>query len=358
MQTTGIFFDGETAVESPVTVSMAPEAIIFAGVDVSRHVWGFAELIAVDPPHRGQPLRLTVASRRAARLVLRDEAFIAALIGEAPALRGGFNPRRMAKPAAWIAGSLAALALAVYLVMQFAPQKLASALPESWRQRLGAQIEASLTDGARTCLTPGGQSAIAAMAARLAEANPDLPPVTIQVYDIPIMNAFAMPGGRIVITRELIEQAGTPEEVAGVLAHELGHVIHRHPEAQIIRAMGLQVVIGIATGGGDTLSSFAGLAAILRYSRGAEAEADEFALKTMAAARVDPLGLKRFFELVLKQEGEASTGAIGKIASAFSTHPGTEERIKSIQPLPPGQPPREIMDSAKWQALKNICQRS
>ncbi|MBC8037871.1 MAG: M48 family metallopeptidase, partial [Rhizobiales bacterium] len=316
MQTEGTFFDGETAANRAVTVRIENEGLAISGATVPWQGWRFHELAAIDPPHANRPFRLTNMRHPGMRLILTDPAFIAGLLDRAPQLRGGFNPRRAGKAALWIGGGLAALVLTTYLVLQFAPQKLAFLLPDDWRDKIGAQIENSLTGGAKLCDTASGRNALAAMAARLADGNPDMPPITVKVYNIPIMNAFAMPGGRIVITGELLRKAQAPEDVAGVLAHELGHVVNRHSEAQLIRATGLQLLIGIATGGGDTVSSLAGVATILRYSRQAEAEADGFALKALENAAIDPLGLKRFFELVLKEQGKAWTGAFGKIEGA------------------------------------------
>ena len=111
-------------------------------------------------------------------------------------------------------------------------------LPDAWSKRVGEQMEASLVQNAKVCQTPGGVKAIAAMLAKLAEGNPDMPPLRVRIYDIPIMNAFALPGGYIVLTRGLLREASEPGEVAGVLAHEIGHVAHHHPEAQMIRIAG------------------------------------------------------------------------------------------------------------------------
>ena len=356
MQANGVFFDGETALEHPVAVRLANGGLTISGATIAPQDWHFDAIAAVDPPHVDRPFRLTHVQRPGMRLILTDPAFIASLLAKAPQLRGGFNPRRAGKAAIWILGGLAALVLTAYLVLQFAPQKLAFMLPDPWRDKIGAQIETALTGGAKLCESPGGRRALSAVAARLSDGNPELPPISINVYAIPIMNAFAMPGGRIVITGELIRKAEAPEEVAGVLAHELGHVVHRHSEAQLVRATGLQIFIAIATGGGgDTISSLAGLATILRYTRQAEAEADAFALKALENAAIDPLGLKRFFELVLKEQGKRRTGTFGKIESAFATHPGTEERIKAIRPLPDGITPRPVLDNIQWQALKGIC---
>ena len=356
MRAEGRFFDGETALEHAVTVQLGDSSLAISGPTIAPQDWRFTALAAVDPLHVDRPFRLTSVQRPGMRLIVTDQAFIAALLDKTPHLRGGFNPRRAGKAAMWIVGGLAALALTAYLLLQFAPQKLAFLLPDAWRDKIGAQIEAALTGGAKLCQRQGGRAALSAMAARLSEGNPNLPPISINVYAIPIMNAFAMPGGRIVITGELIRKAEAPEDVAGVLAHELGHVVHRHSEAQLVRATGLQLLIAVATGGGgDTISSLAGLATILRYTRQAEAEADAFALTALENAAIDPLGLKRFFELVLREQGKTRTGAISKLESAFATHPGTEERIKAIRPLPDGVTPRTVLNDAQWQALRRIC---
>jgi beta-barrel assembly-enhancing protease len=201
------------------------------------------------------------------------------------------------------------------------------------------------------------------MVAALAEGGADLPPVSIEIYDMNLVNAFAAPGGRVVLTRGLIKEASDPDEVAGVLAHELGHVYHLHPEAQLVRLSGLQILASAVSGGasGDLITSAAGLAAILRYTREAEREADTFARDVMTTASVDTLGLKRFFEKILKMEGGAPKGqdskpsALDQIGNVFSTHPGTEDRIKEIQPLPAGKTARKVMTDDQWQALRDAC---
>jgi len=169
------------------------------------------------------------------------------------------------------------------------------------------------------------------------------------------INAFALPGGRIVLSGKLIEVAKTPEEVAGVLAHELGHVKNRDPEAAVVRLTGMQVLISLATGsdGGTVLSNIAGLAALLRYTRSAEVKADSYALDLLNKGRIDPLGLKRFFESIKVLE-EARRPRIGPLGSIIATHPATEERIARIKPLENG-PALPVMSDSQWQALKRIC---
>lgn len=357
MQTSATYFDGEIAADRAVTVTMTGDGINLAGSDFAPQSWVFSSLIAIEPPHPGRPFRMLRTVQPGIRLVILDDAFVAELASRAPHLSAGVNPHRVARNAAWIAGGLAALAVLGYLTLQLVPQKIAFLLPDSWGERMGAKIEASLTAGTRLCINGDGQAALSALAARLAEGNPDMPRVSIRAYDIPVMNAFAMPGGRIVVTRELIARADAPEELAGVIGHEIGHVYYRHSEAQMVRAAGVQILISIATGGGgsDSISSLAGLAAIMRYSRAAEAEADNYALTLLTAAKVDPMGFKRFFERVLQEEGERPGGPIGKIESVFATHPGTKERMNRVGPLPDGVTARPVLKIRHWLDIKRIC---
>jgi Zn-dependent protease with chaperone function len=337
-------------------VRLGSASLAFSGPGTGEQQWAFGELVAIVPFRPGQPLRLGHLQRPGSRLVVHDSGVVAALLRAAPQLRGGFNARRAGRSAAWIAGIAAALALALYLTVQYAPQRLAMAMPDAWRAHIGSEIEESLVQGAKRCEAAAGKAALVAMTMRLAERNAAVPPVIVNVYDIPITNAFAMAGGRIVVTRELIAKARSADEVAGVLAHEMGHVAHRDSEAQIIRATGLQLLVGLATGGGDSMfSTLASVATILRYSREAEAAADDFALEVLGTAAIDPMGLKGFFERVLRDERSGTSGTWGKIFSTFDTHPGIDERIGRIRPLPPGTVSRPALDDGQWQALKAIC---
>jgi hypothetical protein len=355
--TAAVFFDGQTATDRPVTVRLDAGGVSFSGDGVALTRWPYSAVTPVDPFIAGRPLRLASSLAPGARLVIADDAFNAELIAQARHLRGGANVGRLARLMAWIFGGLALVALATYITMQFAPKPIAFMLPDKWRHRVGEQIEASMTEGAKLCANPRGMQAMSAMMARITEGNPDLPPVQIRAYDIPIMNAFAMPGERIVMTAELIRRAGRPEEVAGVLAHELGHVVNRHSEAQLVRVTGMQILFAIVTGGGggDTISQMAGLAAILSYSRAAEEEADNYAIAAMTASAIDPDGLKTFFEKVLAEEKSGGGKTFGQVGQIFATHPGTEERISHIPPLPEGVVARPVMSEEKWKDLKGIC---
>jgi beta-barrel assembly-enhancing protease len=367
MAVAAIFFDGETAHDQAVNVERVGNELHFQGEHTSLTRWSISGLHPIDPPSPGQPFRLTHDSQKGSRLILRDDAFINDLIANNSALKGGYSWRHLRQVLGWTAGGLAVAAALGWLAISFLPQELAHLLPDSWRNRVGEQIVSSLVEKAKKCETPAATGAWSAMIAKLAEGNSSLPPISVSVYDLPIMNAFAAPGGRIVFTRQLLQEAETPDEVVGVLAHEIGHVAHLHPESQMVRLAGLQILISAVSNGGsgEWAGNIAALAAIFRYSRDAEREADEYARSTMAAASIDPTGLKHFFERVLKQEKGISSSTqtpsatepttLERIGSIFSTHPGTEERLKDIQPLPADHVPVKVLNDEQWKALKAVC---
>jgi Zn-dependent protease with chaperone function len=349
------FFDGLTAAEQPVTVALSRTKLIIGGLMTGERTWPLADLNAIDSPVAGIPLRLGCNCEPAARLIIPNDSFATAILAAAPHLKPGLNRKRIGRFFAIALASVAGIAIAAYLILVLAPRQLAFTIPDAWRDRLGAQIEASFTDGMRVCNNPAGLAALNRLTDRMREGNPGLPDFTVKIYDAPVVNAFALPGGRIAVFDSLIAAADTPEEVAGVIAHELGHVANRHSEAQLIRAVGLQLMLSLASGGtgGNQLGEMAGVLTILRYSRVAEEEADNSAQQTLSQAAIDPLGLKRFFEKIQKLEGASSSGIFDNLASMISTHPLTEDRIAAIKPLI-GEP-RTILSSDEWQALRGIC---
>ncbi len=363
MSVEATYFDGETARDYPVTVRRVGTNLEFLGERTVLTSWSITGLHPIDPPVADQPFRLTHDDKPGARLILRDQSFIDELLLQNNHLKGGYSWRHVGQVLGWTAAGLAGLAGLVYLTMTVLPQQVAGLLPKSWRNTMGEEIVKQLTGTSKRCETPGSKAAISAMVTALAEGGVELPPISIEIYDMSLVNAFAAPGGRIVLTRGLINEASNPDEVIGVLAHELGHSYHLHSEAQLVRMFGLQILASAISGGtsGDLVTSAAGLAAILRYTRAAETEADTFAREVMQKASIDTLGLKRFFEKMMKLEGakpkleQETPSALDRIGNVFSTHPGTEERIKDILPLPQGQKPIVVMTEAQWQALRKAC---
>ncbi len=142
-------------------------------------------------------------------------------------------------------------------------------------------------------------------------------------------NAFAMPGGTVVLTDELVRLSDDPDMVAGVMGHEIGHVIHRHSLQQIYRALGIYAVVGFLAGDtGPVLESLlleGNLLLQLAYSREHEFEADAFAVDLAQRAGFDPHGLVRFFDHL------TDMGLTDPLPSWGSTHPSHERRVEAIR---------------------------
>jgi predicted Zn-dependent protease len=214
-----------------------------------------------------------------------------------------------------------------------------------------------MTEGYKLCVDPKGQAALAHLTARLEKAAPTGTTFNVRVYDWSLMNAFAVPGNEIVLTKGLIDKAQTPGEVAGVLAHEMGHGIEMHPETAIIRGVGLaaavQVMLGGTTGGG--LANVGLMLAQLGYSRDAERQADQRAIELLKGAAIAPKGLASFFQRVMDMEAEKN--ASGSKSDAFAwlrTHPPVKERLALVRHQS-DYPATPALDEQSWQDLKSIC---
>jgi predicted Zn-dependent protease len=143
------------------------------------------------------------------------------------------------------------------------------------------------------------------------------------------VNALALPGGTIVLLDGLVDFAGDGDAVLGVLGHELGHVVHKHSARQIVTSLGVGTVASLLWG------DFSGVAAsvpvvlgMLRYSRSAEREADEFAITLLRTQAASVRSLVEFFERLGALE---SPFGDDKIPDFLSTHPATEERLERLR---------------------------
>lgn len=144
----------------------------------------------------------------------------------------------------------------------------------------------------------------------------------------PSVNAFALPGGIVVVHTGLIEATRRPEELAGVLAHEIQHVESRHGVAGMVKSLGFGLLWAIATGDlSGTLVGQLGAEYIqAAFSREAEREADMGGLKRLHAAGLDPSGMADFFQVLAGEEGNLATAT-----AWFSTHPLSREREQNLQ---------------------------
>jgi predicted Zn-dependent protease len=164
-----------------------------------------------------------------------------------------------------------------------------------------------------------------------------------------LVNAAAFPGRQIVLFRGLIDEAKSPDEIAGVLAHEIGHVEQRHVMAALIRDFGISLVLGGADGGAIAQGLLAS-----RYSRSSESEADDYSMQALTAAHISAEPTAAFFERMGKEESKLGRAAVA--LSYVASHPLSKQRRQRFRAAAQQQKDTvPAIDDAHWRALKSIC---
>ncbi len=230
--------------------------------------------------------------------------------------------------------TLAGLAGAVFFGVPALADLVARSLPASVDSRLGAGALGALdrTFFEKSALAAGRSTEVNALFARLAAADATTAPrLELRGGGAIGANAFALPSGIVVVTDQLVELAADDAELAAVLAHELGHVRHRHALRAALQNAGVGILVAGALGDFVSVSSLAGglpvLMVELQYSRRFEREADASAIETLREAGLDPLALARILERLAGAHGEGDV----PLPAYLSSHPSTEERIRAIQ---------------------------
>jgi hypothetical protein len=163
----------------------------------------------------------------------------------------------------------------------------------------------------------------------------------------PTLNAFAMPGGIIVVHSALIEAADNPNELAAVLAHEVQHVEQRHSLKHMINSAGWATVLTVVLGDVSTAAAvIIHQAGAMYFSRDLEDEADRLGFQALQRAKISPQGMVTFFQKLEKEHGSSAPAWI-------SSHPATSERIKTIQTLIKESPCADCRSlTYDWSAVK------
>jgi len=318
-----------------------------------RAVPGQAGRDTVIVTHKDHPLaRLIVHGPQARQVILRRARHLSVR----PPVRG------RGRLAIWAAAALSSVALILFVLLPSISDQLAKYLPYDGEKALGdttyGQIREALSRTnapVQTCVAPDGLEALGRMRERL-EAQANLPyPLTVSVLDHDMINAFALPGGRIVLFRGLIEAAQSPEEVAAVFAHEMGHVESRDPTRHALRSAGSFGVLGLLFGdfaGGTVVLALANRLINAQYTQAAEADADTYGYRILQGADVSPVHFATFFGRMRNTYGETDG-----IMRHLESHPNPSARIDAARTAADAldAPTRPILTNAQWAALRGVC---
>lgn len=365
--------DGRTAgsVRVQLRLGEAGIEILSTGERRGALVWPYAELRCGVPLRSDAPdVLLSLAPDGTQTLFVADPAFSSALLPRARGLSQARQRLHGMRPGLATVAVVVAAASAVWLLELHPAQTIARLMPQQTREVMGRNVIASLAGKVKQCETAPGRVALGRLTQRLAEAaSPKPMPVRVVMLDWGLVNAFAAPGGQIILTRGLVQKAGSPDEVAGVLAHELGHALELHPETGLVRAMGLSAAAQlIFAGSTGTATNIGLLLTQLRYTRSNEREADAHALRVLKGAGISAKGFGDFFERIEpklpttpakeddKNKGEPKTGFGTLILTSeiLRTHPLTADRLAAVR-AQPAYPATPALSDADWRALREMC---
>jgi Zn-dependent protease with chaperone function len=356
----GVYFDGVTSARHAAVVLLGEQALQIASADGQLlDTWPYDEIEGLAAPDT--VLRIGRRGNRAlARLEIMDPDFAAAVDGRAIYVdRTGVAQRRQRSSViGWSVAATVSLLLVAYFGVPAIAARLAPVLPAALDRKLGDAVEIQLrgildtksTGAAFECTATNGRAALDKIVHRLETAASLPSPLHSIVVRRPEANALALPGGQVFVFAGLIEKADSADEVAGVIAHEMGHVAHRDGTKAVLQASGLSFLFGMLLGdfvGGGAVVIAAKSVLQSSYTREAEAAADAYGAELMFKANGNPRALGT---LLGKVGGATEPGM-----KILLDHPDTKARVAAINRVAPARTITPFLDAVEWAALKRIC---
>ena len=357
----GYYLDGQSPRRHEVAVTLVPEGIHIRRQDGSTLWWVYDAIRPAKSFRWGDPVLLENKNTLGEAVIIPEVEFLTVLRQFAP---GHSYP---APAAARVSArfplllsalvSLFVLGGALYLWgIPALTRRAAARVPTDWEEKIGDAAMEQMAPPDIRCTGSEQQLILDKIGEKLmAAVPPSRYHLRLLIVDNPTANAFAVPGGRIVVFRGLLERTERAEELAGVLAHEIQHVLLRHPLQAVMRQLSLQALAAVLAGDSSGMASALGAAGTLgsmRYQRGDEEAADREAVRMLQAARIDPAGLIQMFEKLEEPHGEAPAAL-----QYLSSHPLTATRIAELQELIAGsnQESAPLLPTVDWSNMRQSC---
>ena len=359
----GHYLVRQTAVRQRASVRLMRNGLQITTEGGTTLWWPIREIRQTQGFYPGEEVRLERGGEFPEVLLIPSPAFLANLHRVTPEMAGRFHgpARRWTRIRVTVLAALGVVGLTAALYLWGIPAMaslVAARVPPSWEERLGRSVVEHLAPPARRCADPAREPAIQEIVATLLAPLPSSPyRFQILVVDNPAVNAFAAPGGHVVLFRGLLERTRSAEELAAILAHEMQHILRRHATRALLQHVSTGLLLAAMTGDASGIMAFglesARFLGQLRYSRQNEEEADAGGMRMLLAAGVDPAGMIAFFE-VLKGEGRKGLSP----PTYLSTHPSTEARIARLRTLAaePHSPPVTLLRGHDWTDVRQVCQ--
>jgi predicted Zn-dependent protease len=361
----GYYLDGQTAIRQLALIRVMPKGLKIKTESGAQLWWPNDEVRLQQHFFGSGQVRLEKDGENPEMLLVPRNTLFRALrqVDPGMAKKLADRPRHKIRVVLPLSASLAIVGITTILYLWGIPAAtslLASKVPISWEEHLGQATVEKLAPADKRCLNPNLNQFMDEMIATLT-APLSRTPYTFRVIvvDDPRVNAFAAPGGYIIIFRGLLERTQTPEELAGVIGHELQHILHRHPTRALLQQASTGLLLVALAGDVKGAMSFglegARILGTLRYSRELEETADLEGMSMLLASGVDPAGMITFFEK-MSREGEKSP----EILTYLSSHPDPESRIARLKLLAAQSQhrPTKLLQGHNWQVIRRACEKT
>ena len=344
LQFAGSLFDGRSSQKHLVDVELTPQAIILKAPGDKPIRWAYPQLRWAADTSPFHIEHCAEDDEGLETLVVDDPDFYRSVLEIAPK---SFSSRENESKFNWKLYSVGILVLifSAYVFIKTVPSFLADQMvekiPIEWEVTVGQTILKMFP-----VVQKPDQEVIKVLQDTVDILKQSLqgtpPPYDLKVYILPVeqVNALALPGGPIVIFEGLIDKAESPEELAGVLAHEIQHILLRHSTRGILRNMAESMLVTIFLGDMNSVMEgivqLAGQLETLGLSREMEAEADQKGMELILAANTDPHGMIRIFEKLMQEESKElpqgkTVSKENDFSSYFSTHPSSQNRLARLE---------------------------
>ena len=353
------FYDGQSANQNKAKIQITSDGLsIIYNNDIGL-VWSYDDIHQDKEVYSDRETHLINLKYPDQKLVVEEPDFLSVISRIFPSLRLNepsklISVRRMA-----ILGSLLLIVLIPVFYFVLIPsfsEIVAQKLPVSFEKNLSEPYLSLLVPEESLCSNNDNYVKIEKIFKTLTDTISESEyEFKLFVVKSNILNAFALPGGYVVIYSGLLEKTDRPEQLAGVLAHEIQHITKRHGTEALVKDYSLGFLISAITNDTKTMQTTLGLAkfiGLMKYSRESENEADVGGIKMLKSAKVDPQGMVEFFEIIDKHTGDVSDSL-----EYISTHPQTKDRIYKLKELTKGvkYKPIYFYSSKEWAEIKKVC---
>ena len=231
-------------------------------------------------------------------------------------------------------------------------------IPSDWERQAGDLLSEQWVAGSGYCAADGvAQGYIQAVVEELIKPYNLTYPIKVHVIHDEQENAFATLGGHVFILSGLLKESESASELIGVLAHELGHVIEKHPLEGVVRQLAggvaLSLMLGDTAGFEVLMLEAADFLSQMSYSREAESMADQFAIDMLNRLDISPDGIAGFFQRLASYPTEKDEEAVG-LEEYFSTHPLSHDRVSFF--MENGVGTGNYWSKTEWLEVKRMCE--